>query len=401
MRRLRSLLAWLVPLLVLVGVVWWLATKPVVRYSLGPADELIAEPGIDSFLLRVPDAGWSVHTVASRTAADGRPLPGDVIGRPALLSSGSVIALTPEGLLWVRVGTMIVPGGEQVLLCPRDVLPDDVVLEGTIGGKDALLSSPVGTGRRLFICPGSPTSTPALYPVMDREGPALVPAGAPLLLAREARAVAFLGPEGWEAWTVSEAGFAERAVAFECTRPGAIFTPDGRGLIVPGKVNGIDLLRLDENTKSLMCGGNIGVSRRVPQSWAFQTNPLRLYTPQWDLDGWLQIAQIHVPGPSSNFNMGGSHHYGVAMSKDERTLAYVQAVFDEEGDQPFAEDVYLFGFDRVDSGAEQIDSREGGRPLQGPCFIGEHSALVYLAGGEAIRIDIPRSKPATAGAAEN
>jgi hypothetical protein len=140
MRRLRSLLAWLFPLLVLVGVVWWLASKPVVRYSLGPADELIAEPGIETFLLRVPDEGWRVHTLASRGAADGRPLPPGVIGRPALLSSGSVVALTPAGLLWVRVGNVIVPGGEQVPLCPRDMLPEDVRLEGTIDGQDALLS---------------------------------------------------------------------------------------------------------------------------------------------------------------------------------------------------------------------------------------------------------------------
>ena len=61
--------------------------------------------------------------------------------------------------------------------------------------------------------------------------------------------------------------------------------------------------------------------------------------------------------------------------------------------------VYLFDWDRVDAGSEQIDSREGGRPGQGPCFVGEHSALVYLAGGEAIRIDIQPSTPASAGSA--
>ncbi|HZL98756.1 MAG TPA: hypothetical protein VFD43_00760, partial [Planctomycetota bacterium] len=100
MRRLRSLLAWLFPMLALAGVVWWLASRPVVRYSLGPADELVAEPGIETFLLHVPGVGWRLHTLASRSAADGRPLPGDVIGRPALLSSGSVIALTPPGVQW-------------------------------------------------------------------------------------------------------------------------------------------------------------------------------------------------------------------------------------------------------------------------------------------------------------
>ena len=56
---------------------------------------------------------------------------------------------------------------------------------------------------------------------------------------------------------------------------------------------------------------------------------------------------------------------------------------------------------RADAGAEQIDSRDGGRPLQGPCFIGEHSALVYLSGGEAIRIDIQALTPAPAGTSQN
>lgn len=401
MRRLRSLLAWLVPLLVLVGVGWWLASKPVVRFSLGPADELIAEPGIDSFLLHVPDVGWSVHTLASRASTDGRPLGGDVIGRPALLSSGSVVELTPRGLEWVRVGNVIVPGGEQALLCARDLLPAEVALEGTIGGKDALLSSPYESGRRLFLCPGSPMTKPALYPVADREGQALVPAGAPLLLARAARALAFLGADGWEAWTLSDTGLAERVVAPGYTKPGAIFTPDGRSLIFPGKVDGIFRLTFDDGKNNLMCGGNIGTSRRVPQSWAFAQDPLRLVTPQRDLDGWLQVAFVHVQGPSRNFTSGGSHHYGVAMSQDGRMLAYVQSPFDEPSDEPFVEDVYLFDFANTDAGAEQIDSRDGGRLLQGPCFVGEHSALVYLAGGEAIRIDIQATTPASAAPSEN
>jgi len=391
MRRLRSLLAWLIPLLVLAGVVWWLASRPVVRFSLGPADELIAEPGIDTFLLHLPGDGWRVHTLASRSADDGRPLPPDLAGRPALLSSGSVVALTAAGLQWVRVGNVIVPGGEQVLLCPRSDLPEGVALEGTIGGKDALLSAPSGDGRRLLLCPASPLTAHVLYPVMDRAGQALVPAGATLLLSRATRALAFLGEQGWEAWTISERGLAERAVAMGCTRPGAIFTPDGHRLIVPGRVDGIELLSLDDGTKNLMCDGNLGLSRRVQQSWAFRDDPLRLVTPQWDLDGWLQIAQIHVPGPSRGFNMGGMHHYGVTMSQDGRTLAYVQASFDEKGDDSFDEDLYLFDFDRLDSGAEYIYTREGGRPRTGPCFVGQHSALVFIASGEAIRIDVQPS----------
>ena len=84
------------------------------------------------------------------------------------------------------------------------------------------------------------------------------------------------------------------------------------------------------------------------------------------------------------------------MSQDGRTLAYLQAAFDEKDDEPFVEDVYLFDFERVDTGAEQIDSREGGKPRQGPSFIGEHSALVYLTAGEAIRIDIQASTPTSA-----
>ena len=388
MRRLRSVFAWLVSLLVLVGVVWWLASKPVVRFSLGPASELIAEPGIDAFLLQLPDGSWKLHTSASRSASDGGALPAGLIGRPALQSNGSVIALTPDGLLWVRAGTLLVPGGEQALLCPHDVLPDDARLEGTIGGKDALLSSATGGSRRLFICPGSPFLKPALYPVMDRDGPALVPQDATLITARAVRALAFLGERGWEAWKLSDTGLATRFIAEGCSKAGAIFTPDGLSLIVPGRVDGIWCLSLEDGKNNLMSDGNLGISRRVPQSWGFRRDPLRLVTPQWDLDGWLQIMHHHVSGGGKiGFTMGGLHHYGVALSADGSRLAYVQAGFSEQDEEPFMEDLYLFDFDRGDSGAEQIDSRRGGAPGQGPSFLGDGSALVYLSGGEAIRID--------------
>jgi hypothetical protein len=218
-----------------------------------------------------------------------------------------------------------------------------------------------------------------------------------VLTARATRALAFLGEKGWEAWTLSDTGIGERKVAEGCTRPGAVFTPNGRSLIVPGRVDGIWLLPLDGGQFNLMCDGNLGQSRRVPLSGAFLKDPLRLVTPQWDLDGYLQVVFVHVPGGSRNFNSGGLHHYGVAASLDGRSLAYVQAAFDEDNDEPFVEDIYLFDFERVDVGTEQIDSREGGRPRQGPCFVGAHSALVYLAAGEAIRIDIQSSNPASAG----
>jgi hypothetical protein len=364
----------------------------------GPADELLAEPGVETFLLHVPETGWCVHTLASRAATDGRPLGADVIGRPALLSSGSVVALTPRGLEWRRVGNVIVPGGEQALLCTRDMLPDDVALEGTIGGKDALLSSPYQDGRRLFLVPGSPLTKPALYPVADREGQALVPAGAPLILARAARALAFLGQDGWEAWTLSDTGLAERAVAAGYTKPGAIFTPDGRSLIFPGKVDGIFPAHARRRKVNLMCGGNIGVSERVaPELGLPHRTRCALVTPPWDLDGWMQIAHSPRPrGPRATSRWAATTLW-CGHVPGRRTLAYVQATSTRRPTSPSSRTSTCSTSSASRRAPRQIDSRDGGRPLQGPCFIGEHSALAYLAGGEAIRIESRRNTPAPAG----
>src|SRR5262245_27988629 len=147
----------LLALLVLALTVRWLVTRPVVRFSLGPASELVAAPGVDGFTVREDDGLWRLYDSAARSQDDGRALPG-VVGRPALQESGSIFALTDRGLLWVHGRQGLEPGGEVVTVLHSEDLPQGARLEGVVGGRDPVLSAPLGGVRELFVCLGAPTS---------------------------------------------------------------------------------------------------------------------------------------------------------------------------------------------------------------------------------------------------
>jgi hypothetical protein len=364
----------------------------------------VAAPGVATFALQAPSGAWRLHTEGARGPKDGLRLPDGVLGRPVLQSDGSALVLTTTGLSWVRATHPIVPGGEIVQLLARDALPDDTQLVGVLAGKEALLSVPAGEQRRLLVCQGGPLRSAHLVPINLQEGgECVVPDGAPLIASRVARALAFLGPAGWEAWSVNEGGVATRALAEGCVRPGAFFTPAGDALIVPGRVDGLWRLDLGDCRISLMAEGNLGVSRRVGQSYDFREVPAPdggmqwvMLAPQWDLERRLQLCQTHLSGGGrGGLTIGGVHHYGVSLSRDGRLLAYTQAVFDERSEESFVEDLYLFDFDAPSSAAMLLESRRGGRADQGPAFIGDGSSLVFLADGDAVRIDVrsPRSEP--------
>jgi hypothetical protein len=386
----------LLGLAVIAAVIAWLVTKPVVRFPLGGAVALVAAPGVPTFALQDAAGGWRLHAASARGSRDGMSLPADLLGRPALQSDGSALVLTPAGLSWVRAAEGIVPGGEVVQLLPRTVLPEGTRLEGALAGKEALLSVPAGEARRLMLCQGGPLRSAHLVPITLQGGDALVPADVPLIVSRAARALAFLGPSGWEAWLLDDAGVATRSLADDCTRPGALFTPTGDALILQGKVGGLWRLSLADGRLDLMTEGNLGHSSRVGSSHAFRQVPAPdggvqwvLLSPQWDLERRLQIVQSHLSGGGrEGLTIGGIHHYGVTLSRDGRLLAYTQATFDERGEGEFVEDIYLFDFDAPGSAATLLESRRGGRADQGPAFVGDGSALVYLADGDAIRIDV-------------
>jgi hypothetical protein len=260
---------------------------------------------------------------------------------------------------------------------------------------------PADGGRRLVLCQGGPFGAAHLTPITPADGESHVPEGAALITSRRSRALAFLGPDGWEAWSVGDGGLARRAVAERCLRPGALFTPDGETLVVPGRVDGLYRLDLADGSMNFMVEGNPGLSRRVGQSWDFRQVPAPdgglqwvLLSPQWDMESRLQIVQAHLRGAGREFmTLGGAHHYGVSLSRDGRLLAYTQAAFDEQENASFVEDVYLFGFDAPGSPAILLESRRGGRSDQGPVFVGDGSSLVYLADGDAVRIDVRSPTP--------
>ena len=313
---------------------------------------------------------------------------------PALQADGSAYVLTDEGLRWMHGSEALMPGGEVLLVIGHDLLPAGCRLEGVVGGDLPLLSAPMSAAggpagpRKLLLCEGAP-KTPDLRTVFDAEGEAQLPAGAEPVLSRNSLAFAFVGARGWEAWSLDSPHLARRVVAEGCARPGAVFTPDGRALVVPGRTDGLWLLGLADGRLDLMADGNLGVSRRVAHAVGFRAQPPLMVAPGWGLDGWLQIFQTHLSGGGRTaFGTGFMHHYGVVLSPDGNLMVYAQASFDEKSDEPFVEELYAFDFARPGEAAQQLDTRAGGGAAQGPYFVGDKGSLVYIAQGEARRVEL-------------
>ncbi len=380
----------LLALVALALVVRWLVTRPVVQFRLGDGVELVTAPGVDGFAVREADDIWRLYDTTARSADDGRLLPVGVVGRPALQDNGSAFALTDiNGLTWVHGGSGIAPGGERVIVLRPDALPLGARLEGVIGGRDPVLSAPVEGGRELLLCVDAPTGTPRLVNVRSTDTQARVPDGSVVVCARSARALAFVGEGGWESWLVEDTGLARRSVAEGCVRPGAVFAPDGRALLVPGRQDGLWLLSLRDGRLDLMAEGNLGISRRVAPSAGFRHEPPCLVAPQWNLEGTLQVYQTHLSGGGREaFGVSRMHHYGVALSPDGRFMSYTQARFDEQGDESFEEELYLFDFGQPADAAVRLGSRRGGLSGQGPAFLGNGDSLVYLEDGKVMRIEV-------------
>jgi hypothetical protein len=384
-------------LVLLAMVVFWLVTKPVVRFTLGPGLELVTSVGVDAFAVREAEGIWRLYDSRARNQSDGLLLPTPVIGRPALQRDGSAYVLTDQGLYWMRGIQQVVPGGEVVKIFSSDELPLGVRLEGVVDGSDPVLSVTSRSTRRLLICRGGPITDATLTPLMDSDGEARLPQTAPggdplgsaVLCATNANALAFRGEDGWEAWVLGKSVISERVVADGCDSVVAIFTPDGRGLLVEGREAGLWILSLETGRLDFMAEGNLGLSRRVDPAFGFRFEPERLVAPTWGLDGWLQIYQTHLGGGGRwAYSVGFLHHYSVAASTTGRFLVYAQAEFDEQGDDPFDEALYVFDFDHPAVAATQLGSRTGGLRGQGPAFIGDGASLVFLADGVTYRSEL-------------
>jgi hypothetical protein len=393
MASLRRLIVPLLAVALLAWVVHWLVSRPVVRFRLGEGEELVGLPGADGFAVREAEGLWRLYDAAARSQEDGALLPAGVVGEPLVAPDGGAWVLTDAGLL--RAPHVHAAGAARLVL-PAAALPHEARLAGLPGGKQPALTASAGDGRELLLlldAEGAGGANPHLQPLRDTRGSATLPAGAAaddLVDAPGGAALALRTAAGWEAWSWDAAGAGRRVLAEGCTGPGAVFTPDAQFLIVPGRVDGLWELSLADGRLSPMAEGNFGVSRRVGSSHSFrgEGEHMRLVAPQWNMDHWLNIQQTHLFGGGHwAVSLAFMHHYGLALSRDGRFMAYCQARFEESGEDPIDEELWVLDFDEaVDT--VYVGSRHGGRARQGPCFVGSGASLVYLADGDVQRIEM-------------
>jgi len=396
MRRFLTCLA----LGILVAVVWWLARAPFVVADLGPGTHLVTRPNLEFVLVGNAAGEWRVVSREGDSGADGFALPPGLRGWPALDSKGDIYALHEEKIICLRDGAFLksveLPKKSKEEGSGRlwSIDAEDMKLAGVDAADQPVLMWLSPEGPRLFVRDVEKETWQLLAVGDDEAQPAPGLKRDQLLLAPGRRAVAFPGSDGWEAW-VYGSGTVTRRVAEECRGLQAAFSPTGDALIVDGKVKGLWRLELEEETLRFMAEGNLGHHDRIPFSVAFRElepgkeSSVVMAAPQRDLHGYLQIFQTHLSG-GGRWSLGGGavHHYAPAFSVDGSLLSYVQADFDDSSsDAPF-EDIYLMNLAAPQRGAMHLASRRGGRPGQGPVFVGDGHALVYIAGGRVKEVKL-------------
>lgn len=359
MSRLLSLL---LALSVLALALSWALGPCVPIQDLGPGDELLALPGSPVFVVRRDQTWWRFPTDASR-AEQGLPLPANVRGRPILAADGSLLLASADGLLSLRPD-----GTDELLALPENEGP--LILAGVDHLGQPVLRSSASSGGGLRVRhDGAWLSLPDALPPED----------ARVLISAWGPSLAFGTRDGWQAWSWG-AGVPVQVTAEGSRGQHAVFTPDGKALIVEGRTDGLFQLNLTDGRLAFMSLGNLGVSRRVPFGAAFRGDPLLLLAPQLDMENHLHVFQTHVSGGGrSSLTTGSDHHYAPTVSHDGRRLAYCQARFSEQLDGAFEESVYVFDFDR--GAAVQILRRPGGQRGAGPVFTGTDGTLLLLANG--------------------
>ena len=362
------ILSTLLALAVLAVVVSWLLGPCQPVDDLGPGDELLGSPGAPVFLVR-RGTSWFALPAEARDGMSAMALPADLRGRPALAPDGTLTWLGSDGVARRRDGMPLDP-----LPLPGDVGPWSLAgVDGT--GEPVLVGGTTQAGLSVHVRDGAGWTR---LVASDGE-PARPAATDDLVFPAEGRAAAFRGTRGWEAWTWG-AGAIVRCRAEGCLGVQALFAPDGRALIIEGRTDGLFRLELPSGRLEFMALGNLGASRRVPYSSAFRGDPVLLLAPQWDVDGLLQVFQTHLAGGGrQSLTTGGEHHYGPAVSHDGRRVTYLQARFDEQGEDEIEESIYVH--DLQLGLAEQLLRRRGGARGAGPVFVGTGSTLVLLTEG--------------------
>ena len=375
----------------LVMVLVWLASKPIARFELGPGEVLRARPGVNLLLVGDGQGGWTRFDATARSAAHGVVLPASR-GDPVLGPDGGAWLISDEGLL--RFGAH----GDPRVVLAADRLPDDALLVGVPGMGPPLLSVPDGDAR-VLAAPREDGSGLLELRTTDADGasaPLVVPPGAEVLCNPWSLSVAVPTDRGWTAWAPEDADDPtspwHRALARDCTGDGAVFTPDGQGLIVPGVVDGLWLLDIRGGRLDFMADGNLGRSRRVPARVDFSRHPNPvLWCGQWTVDRVLHIVATHLGGGGrTQLKVSRVHDYNPALSWDGSLMVYCQAAFDEQGDEPFDEALYCLDRFQTDLPAVYVDDRQGGLPDQGPLFVGTSDAFVYVANGDVHGVVLQR-----------
>ncbi|GJM21573.1 MAG: hypothetical protein DHS20C15_14880 [Planctomycetota bacterium] len=369
-------LSLLLAVAVLVGCVLWLTAPPSVRSAdEGAALRVIGCSGARGLLVERAPGRWEWRREpVGATQPTWLALPDTPLGLPRLDSAGRVHWLGDTGVALFR-------GEGDPEWCPPPLEARGTLqLVGVDHDNQPVLREEHAEGDRLFV------RTEALGWILLSEpaGRAAVPADSHVLLHEHRAALAFRGAEGWEAW-LHDAVPARRLVARRRRGDDAVFTPDGRALIVEGIVDGLDRLELDESHMRFMADGNFGDSSRVPFSAGIRGDPPLLASVMHDTQGFLQVIQTHLGGGGRHqFTTGQLQHYLPRVSPSGRWLSYAQADFELQGDDAFREDLYLFDFDGQGRPARLLGSRSGGHPHQGPLFLGDGGRLAWIADGRLL-----------------
>ena len=364
-------------LAVLVAAVWWVffsGTVPV--RHLGPATSLLARPGCPLFAVQIEDRTWKLFDTAARRSGDGRVISGQVEDFPALTQEGVVV--------WSDSGLRRVSLENDEVLLPVEAFAAPARFLGVAGESDAVFVTE-GDAAELWVVGLGDDVSGIPWRLEGRDEETTHRIDGPVLLSPFGRSLTFIGEKGREAWSWDEQGKSKNVVAEGFDRPAAVFAEDGKTLVLEGSTDDLRLFSLETGSLGFMAEGNLGWSRRVDSSHGFRgaQEERQLFVPRWFRNGYLQLFHTHFKGGGTHgFKLGFLHHYGVTVSENGASMAYLQADFDEESDNPFTEEIYHFDFNRVSRGAVFLGKREGGLRHAGPTIVGRGQDLVFLLDGE-------------------
>lgn len=391
---------------------WLTGTSDVEFVDLGYANFIAGPPGAGVVLVQnVPDR-WSV--VDPRDPDARAEIPSPVIGDPVLALGGTVYALHPDGMSMTRADKGVVSRIEGFPVGESDRLLGVLMVPSKSGAfRDVPVvgwQAPGDEARRVvwvdLIAASTGDLGDVLRPIETEGGEAVfVPDGRDVHTSRFGPSFAFVGDEGWEAWTlVGEEGeprsrtlssddLGDTAIRFELpgawdptavrvVAPGhrvpvAHFAPDAESLIIEGRRGGgLYTLDLLDGTLMFMAEGNLGRSRRVASGGGFRGDPPRLVHAEWSREDFLQIFETHLGGGGRmGFKFALMHNYRVALNPSGTRMAYAVASFDETGNQTIVETLYAFDYGDPSRGALELATRAGAWDNWGPLFVDDDTLV--------------------------